>query len=382
VAHGVRVEPVVKADAYGHGMVAVARHLVAEGADGLSVATFDEARTLRDAGIEAPVLVLYPIPAELGAEAADGRIAVTVGDPELLRRLIGALADRTGGPELRVQLELETGLGRGGFAPEDALEAARTLRATDGVVLDGAWSHLAAPADADRSAIQGERYESALSLLEEEGIAIASRHLSASGGLVADTVPAYDAVRPGLVMYGVVPDDLAGASSRLVAELRPIMSLHARPVRVIDLPAGWGVSYGPSFTTTRPSRIATLPIGYGDGWPRALSNRASALVRGRRVPLVGTVAMDAVMADVTDVPGSPISVDDEFTLLGRQGEERIDAGELARLRTTISWEVTTSMARRVPRVYHAAAGTLGLRTLTAAEDRWLGSNSGTAISAT
>ena len=142
------------------------------------------------------------------------------------------------------------------------------------------------------------------------------------------------------------------------------MSLHARPVRVADLPAGWGISYGPTFRTARPSRIATLPLGYGDGWSRQLSNRASALVRGRRVPLVGNVAMDAVMADVTDVPGPPVDGNDEFVLLGRPGDERITAEDLARERTTNSWEVVTAMARRLPRVYHAAAGPVGLRTLT------------------
>jgi alanine racemase len=165
------------------------------------------------------------------------------------------------------------------------------------------------------------------------------------------------------------------------------MSLHARPVRVVDLPAGHGVSYGPSFMTTRPSRLATLPLGYADGWPRALSNRAEALVRGRRVPLVGTVAMDAVMADVTDVPGAPVTVDDEFVLLGAQrgenGSDEIDAAELARLRTTIVWEVVSLMAHRLPRVYHAAAAPAGVTTLTEEVRLWsLGSSSGTGTSAT
>jgi alanine racemase len=159
------------------------------------------------------------------------------------------------------------------------------------------------------------------------------------------------------------------------------MSLLARPVRVADLPAGHGISYGPTFTTGRPSRIATLPLGYGDGWSRALSNRADALVRGRRVPIVGNVAMDAMMVDVTEVPGPPVTVDDEFVLLGEQGSERILASELARSRTTNSWEVVTTMSRRLPRVYDAAAGPVGIRTLISTEDRWLGSNSGTAISA-
>ena len=146
------------------------------------------------------------------------------------------------------------------------------------------------------------------------------------------------------------------------------MALHARPVRVVDLPPGSGVSYGPTFTTTRVSRIATLPVGYGDGFARALSNRAQALVRGGRVPLVGNVAMDAVMADVTDVPGPPVTTDDEFVLMGAQGTERITAAELARMRTTNTWEVVSAMARRLPRVYDAAPGPVGLRTLT--ERRW------------
>jgi alanine racemase len=141
------------------------------------------------------------------------------------------------------------------------------------------------------------------------------------------------------------------------------MALLARPVRVADLPAGWGISYGPSFRTTRPSRIATLPLGYGDGWPRSLSNRAEALVRGGRVPLVGNVAMDAVMADVTDVPGPPVTTADEFVLLGRQGAAEITVAELARGRTTNSWEAVTGMARRLPRVYHARSGPEGIRTL-------------------
>jgi alanine racemase len=142
------------------------------------------------------------------------------------------------------------------------------------------------------------------------------------------------------------------------------MALYARPVRVQELAEGWGVSYGPTFRTSRPSRIATLPLGYGDGWSRHLSNRAASIVRGVRVPLVGNVAMDAVMADVTDVPGPPVTVGDEFVLLGASGDERITVVELAQLRTTNSWEVVSGMARRLPRVYHAAAGPVGLRVLT------------------
>jgi alanine racemase len=132
---------------------------------------------------------------------------------------------------------------------------------------------------------------------------------------------------------------------------------------VADLPAGWGISYGPTFTTTRPSRIATLPLGYGDGWSRRLSNNAEALVRGARCPIVGNVAMDAIMVDVTDVPGAPVDVDDVFTLIGQDGAHRITVRDVALARTTIAWEVVAGMARRLPRVYHSAAGPVSVRFL-------------------
>ena len=372
VGPGVRIEPVVKADAYGHGAIPVARSLEAAGADGFGVATFDEAVALRRAGVRRPILVLYPVPADFAAEAARRGIALTVGDARLLERLLQALlAGTVPRRRLRLQLEVETGLGRGGFAPADVGAAVGAIRAVPAARLEGAWSHLTAPGDGRRTGAQTGRFEEAMGVLTEGGVRLPLRHLTGSGGLLVAT-PDYDAVRPGLVIYGILPDGLepAAARSGLARRLRPVMALRARPVRVVDLPAGWGVSYGPSFETRRPSRIATLPLGYGDGWSRALSNRAEALVRGVRVPLVGTVAMDAVMADVTDVPGRPVGVDDEFTLLGEQGGDRIDVAELARSRATISWEIVTAMSARLPRVYHAAAGPLGIRTLLGGADRW------------
>jgi alanine racemase len=373
---GVRVEPVVKADAYGHGAVPVARALAGAGADGFSVATIDEAVVLRGAGIRGPILVLFPAPPEQAALAARRGIALTVGDAELLTRLLARFAaDReegvVGGRALHLQLEVETGLGRGGFAVDRLAGAARTIRRTPGTRLAGVWSHLTAPEDTARTEFQRRLFDDALAILADGGADVPPSHLAASGGLLAG-VTAYDAIRPGLAIYGLVPDGMAEgpAAKGHASALRPVMALRARPVRVADLPAGWGVSYGPTFETGRPSRIATLPLGYGDGWPRALSNRAEALVRGTRVPLVGTVAMDAIMADVTDVPGPPVGVDDEFTLLGEDGTERITALDLARSRATISWEVVTAMSGRLPRVYHAAARAAGLRTLAHGVTAW------------
>jgi alanine racemase len=381
---GVLVEPVVKADAYGHGMIPIARALVEAGADGLCVATLDEALALRDAGVDGRLTVLYPVPPALAGRAAERRVAIAAGDPTLLRAMLADVAGRApGGPPLDVELEIESGLGRGGVPVEGAVAAAQAIAASGGARLAGVWTHLQAAEDAARTAAQVERFEAALEALAAAGVEVPRRHVAASGGLLTRRVPVYDAVRPGLMTYGLLPDELDPATLvPAVADLRPVMSIIARPVRVAELPAGHGISYGPTFSTGRPSRIATLPLGYGDGWPRSLSNRAEALVRGVRVSLVGNVAMDACMFDVSDVPGPPVSVDDEFVLLGSQGDERITAADLARARTTNSWEVVTSTSRRVPRVYDAAAGARGLRTLISGEDSWLGSNSGMGISVT
>jgi alanine racemase len=329
------------------------------------------------------VLVLYPIPPGLAPEAARLGCSITAGDPLLLDRTLAALEAGPPGPRLSIQVEVETGLGRGGFGPEAARAAAARIEASTVARVIGIWSHLAAPEDPRRTSEQERRFLAAAELFGDGRIDL-PRHLAASGGLLSGVARQLERVRPGLAVYGMTPEELpipAGLADAASA-LRPVMSLHARPVRVADLPAGSGISYGPSFTTDRVTRIASLPLGYGDGWARSLSNRAQALVRGVRVALVGNVAMDAVMADVTDVPGPPVHVDDEFTLIGEQGAEVISALDVARSRTTNSWEVVTTMARRLPRVYHASAVPVGLRTLTVERYLWPASSSGTATSAT
>ena len=383
---GIAILPVVKADAYGHGMVPVARALAAAGADGLCVATLDEAIVLDGAGIRAPLLVLYPIPPSGVVEAARRGIGLAGGTAPALDELLkkaaaGRVADR-----LSIELEIETGLGRGGVPPEAAVDAARRILAA-GARLGGVWSHLQEAEVVDLTAGQIARFGDALARLDAAGINVPRRHLAASAGILLGTVPRYEAVRPGLAVYGLVPDELTAAGIGLddllpaARELRPILSLHARPVRVTDLPEGHGVSYGPTWRAPRPSRIATLPLGYGDGWPRSLSNRAEVLIRGIRVPVVGNVAMDATMIDVSHVPGRSVDIDDEVVLIGRQGNAEIGVAEVARWRTTNSWEVVTAMSARLTRVYDAAAGLTGSRSLAQMEDPWPGSSSGTATSA-
>ena len=357
----------MKGDAYGHGAVPIARALEASGADGLCVAVVDEGLALRSAGVTCPVLVLYPVPAGRIADARAAGIAVSAGDRTLLSDVLAAVRADPGARPLDLHLDVETGLGRNGLLPSELESAVREVVATPGVRLAGIWTHLQAPEDDRRSAAQVEAFATVTKALQETGLEVVPRHLAASGSLVLGealgSAIGLNGVRPGLAVYGLVPDELLDRESPGRSALRPILSLHARSVRVAELPAGTGISYGPTFTTARPSRIATLPLGYGDGWSRALSNRAFALVRGRRVPLVGNVAMDAVMADVTDVPGDPVTVHDELVLIGAQGGERITVPEVAKARGTNSWELVTTLAMRLPRVYHAASVPREVRTL-------------------
>ncbi len=349
-------------------MTTVARTLEAAGADGFCVATLDEAIRLRRDGVRGPILVLYPIPPAAAAEAARWGVTISVGDQLTIDRTAAALrvaaasAGETHGlPVLAVQVEVETGLGRGGVDPGAVAEAIAGIDRAPDLRFDGIWTHLANATDEDLTAAQDERFSAVAGSLRDG----ARRHVAASGAILGGVVRPYDSVRPGLAVYGLVPDGLVatGPLASIAGALRPVLSLHARPTRVADLPTGSGVGYGPAFVTERPSRIATLPFGYGDGWPRTGGGRSWALVRGRRVPLVGTIAMDGVMADVTDVPGAPVGLDDEFVLIGEQDGASIDAFQVARARTTIVYEVVTIMSARLARVYHAGGSAIATRTL-------------------
>ena len=374
MAQGQAVMPVVKAEAYGHGMVPVARALEAAGAAALCVATLDEAIALRTAGLRGEILVLYPIPPAGVIDAVQHRLTVVGGGPSVVAATLAAAADADVAGRLSIELEVETGLGRGGATPEEVVEVAEAIVAA-GARLSGVWTHLQETEVEPITAEQVRRFDAALGALAAAGIAVERRHLAASAAILLGSVPRYDAVRPGLITYGLIPDELTdagydGASFAAGADrLRPALALKARPVRVADLPAGHGVSYGPTWRAGRPSRIATLPLGYGDGWPRALSNRCQVLVRGVRVPTVGNVAMDATMIDVTDLPGRPVDTDDEVVLIGRQGDAEITAAEVARWRNTNSWEVVTAMSGRLTRVYDAPAGPPGSRAFPPQETR-------------
>jgi len=375
IGPGVELSAVVKADAYGHGLIPVGRVFENAGASRLCVAGIDEATALRAAGIRVPILVLFPIPVAEVARAAAERFEIVASDASTTAATLAAWRETApAGTELTIQLEVETGLARGGFKPDAVADAARQIAATPGVRLAGLWSHLARSEDPAATDAQVAAFEAASAAVQDAGLELPPRHLCATGGLFAGRAPLYEGARIGLGLYGLMPDDFpVGAGQRsAVSKLRPAMAVKCRPLRVETFPAGTPVSYGGLWTAPRESRIATLPIGYGDGWVRAYSPLARALVRGVKAPLVGSIAMDAVMADVTAV--GDVGLDDEFVLIGAQDGSDIVTSELARVRTTIPWEIVTSMAYRLPRVYHAGPVLMGLRTLVG--EARAGSNNG------
>ena len=376
---GTGVAAVVKSDGYGHGLEVTARTFALAGAGLLCVATLDEGLALRAAGIRHRTAVLFAVPVERleDAVAADLELVVATeaGTGRLLERwtrvdrAAGARAGAGSEQELRIHLEIDTGLARAGVPPEVAGRVAAAIAGTPGARLVGLWSHLASSHDAALSAAQVERFGSAVRGIEAAGVSVPDRHVAASGALFAATAPAYEIVRPGLALYGELSDGLplAEGAAEAAAALQPALTLKARPLRIERLGAGTAVGYGGLWVARRESLLATLPLGYGDGYARAYGQgsggegAAEVLVRGRRAPVVGSIAMDATMVDVTDIPD--VEEADEVVLLGAQGADRIAASELARLRTTIVYEVLATMATRLARVYHAPAGLLGLRTL-------------------
>ena len=343
-AREARIIAVVKANAYGHGAVPVARTLVAAGVERLAVATVDEAIELRRAGIDVPLVILWgigPMEAPVVTEHALEPIVYDEGAIDVLEVAGARDAARIG-----VHLKVDTGLGRQGAAPEDAVALATRVARSRHLRLAGTMSHLAVPGEDDaHTEVQLLRMARVLDAMRSAGIDPGIVHVSASGGLLTGGVAFADAVRPGLALYGLQP---SWAAERDIG-LRPALALRARPLRIFDLPAGEAIGYGLRFRTDRDTRIATLGIGYGDGWPRVHANNGWVLVRGRRAPVVGAVSMDGLTVDLAGIDG--VTYADEFVLIGEQEGARITADEVAAERRTINYEVTTALRERLPRLH-------------------------------
>jgi alanine racemase len=335
------VMAVVKADGYGHGAVQVARAALASSADWLGVALPEEGEELRRAGLTAPILVLGLIRPEEAPKVVGAGLDQVVASEDLVAALARAAARAR--KVVHVHLKVETGMGRIGVAPEEAVPLARRVAREKGLALRGVFSHLAAADTADKGFAREQlaRFEVALSALRAAGIEVPLRHIANSAAILDLPEATYDMVRPGIMMYGLPPSDEVSSS----VPLRPAMTFVTRVAAVKTVPAGTSISYGRTFTTKRRSVIATLPLGYADGLSRRLSDRWEVSIRGARVPLVGTICMDMCMADVTDLGG--VERGEEAVLFG----ETPSATEMAERLGTINYEVVCAVGKRVPRVY-------------------------------
>lgn len=339
-AGGLEVHPVVKADAYGHGLLPVALRLQQEGADGLCVALLEEGLSLREGGVELPILVLSGLHAP-GGQALLGAGLTPVVHDELGAR---ALAEAAGTKPCRVHLKLDTGMARLGLPTSELPGFLDGLESMDNLLIEGVMTHLSS-ADTDPAVTRGqlERFDAALEMIVERGHQPKHVHAANSAGMYFGMPASHTMVRPGISLYGVPPAPGMGA------DLLPVMTLRSEILSVRALPSGAPVGYDETFRTSRPSRVATVAMGYADGLMRAASNRARVLVGGLACPVVGRVSMDLTTVDVTDVP--QCMAGDEVVIIGRQGDAVLGAAELARACDTISYEVLTAISRRVPRYY-------------------------------
>ncbi|WP_041450550.1 alanine racemase [Anaeromyxobacter dehalogenans] len=336
-----RLYAVVKANAYGHGAVACGRAALEAGAHGLAVVCVDEAEELRRAGVEAPLLVIGNTPASDAARVVALRLRPAVGAMDLVEALSAEARRR--GAEVPIHLELESGLNRHGLPPDALVALAERARALPGLRVEGLFTHFAAAEEGDQRFTRAQ-----FEVLRETSRRlpwVPERHCSASASILLDHEMALEAVRGGLSLYGYRPAPWCGTD----ADLRPVMSLRARVARVSDVDRGATVGYGRTWAANRPTRVALVMCGYADGYRRSFGNRTQVLVHGRRAPVVGRVAMDMCMVDVTAVPG--VAPGDVVTLIGRDGDERVDADDLATIADTISWEILAGISARVPRLY-------------------------------
>jgi alanine racemase len=353
---GGEVIAVVKDDAYGHGVEAVAETCVQAGAVMLAVFTVEEALVIRRAGITAPVLVLPGVSDRAEAEAAVAAdCALVVWDVERARLIDDAAA--AAGRTARVHFKVDTGLTRLGAPVAEAPARLAAVRELRHIEVDGLFTHLATADEPDvtNDRAQLARFAEVLRAIPEPPRWV---HVAASAGVAAfGAIPGCNAIRPGVSLYGLhSAPHLGGALT-----LRPALEWRSRVQRVAAVPKGTGVSYGLEYRLPRDGRVATVPVGYGDGLPRALGRRGRVLIGGRSLPFAGRVCMDLVMLDVTELPATREG--DEVVVIGAQDTARQTADELATAAGTISYEIVVGIRRRVPRRYHRGGRVVAVRTL-------------------
>ncbi len=354
-----RIMAVVKADAYGHGDIKVSETALSNGADALGVARIEEGRSLRKAGISAPILVLGHIPEADLANLIEYDLTATLFSLPVARAVSRAAAKH--GTSIRGHIKIDTGMGRLGLLSDDVRtseEPDRNLQslASDvlaiaklpGIDLEGIYTHFATAdrCDSQFASHQFSVFLELLTRLKNAGLSIPIRHAANSGAIIHMPETHLDMVRPGISLYGLYP---AKETDRRRISLVPAMSLKSRIIHLKKVPAHFPVSYGGTYQTDSPTIIATVPVGYADGYSRAFSNCGYMLVRGQQAPVIGRVCMDLTLLDVGHIPD--VRLNDEVVVFGSQGSSSISADDLADRLGTINYEVVTSISHRIPRVY-------------------------------
>jgi len=334
---------VVKANAYGHGAGQVACALEDAGADLLACADIEEGVALRAAGVRAEILVFGALSVSDLDGLFDCRLTPTISTPGAARAVQAAAARYK--QHLRYHLKIDTGINRLGFRFDNLRRTLPELLAGENLELDAVYTHFATADDPSHPLFEQQRgrFDRALADVEALGARPRYRHAANSAALLRDSRVWFDRVRPGLLLYGIVPPPLAST-----VELTPVMTLGSRVVAVKGVRSGETVGYGARFTAEHATTIAIVPAGYADGLDLRLEGRGAVLIRGRRAPIVGSVTMDMLMADVT---GLEVSPGDEVVIIGSQGRDRIDVGEMAATIGTIPYEILCRIGSRIERVY-------------------------------
>jgi len=345
VGKAVEVIAVVKANAYGHGAVPVARTALEAGASRLAVHRALEGIELRQAGIKAPILLMGYTPpdgAEMVARWQLTPSVITIEFAQALSARASAL-----GVMVPVHVKVDTGMSRYGLMPGEVISFLRALRDLPALRLEGLFTHFATADAADQTHVRSQLalFNDVLNRARQAGFEIPLIHAANSAATMTLPEAHLNAVRPGIALYGMNPSDEWAPPFGL----RPVLTLKSRVSRVRELPAGAAISYGCTFITDRPTLAALVCVGYGDGYHRVLSNRGSVLIHGQRARILGRVCMDQFVVDASHIPS--VQQDDEVVIIGRQGQVQISAEEVAHWAGTINYEITTSLLPRVVRVY-------------------------------
>ncbi|EYE88856.1 alanine racemase [Fervidicella metallireducens AeB] len=347
LANGKKIFGIIKADGYGHGAVELARILEEEGADYFGVAVITEALELRKNGFKTPILILGFTPPNYAKDIVEHDITQAVFSYELAKAISDEAVKQN--KNAKIHIKLDTGMGRVGYLPDEkAVDEIIKISQLRNIKIEGIFTHFASADERDKEFTkkQIERYKCIIENLQKSGIYPEIKHVANSAAIIDLEESYFDAVRPGIMLYGYYPSDEVRKER---VSLKPVMTLKANIVHVKNVDKDTPISYGRKFKTEKPSKIATLPFGYADGYTRLLFEKGMVIVNGKMAPVIGRICMDQCMIDVSEC--GDVNVGDEVVVMGEKDGVKNDAEDIARKLGTISYEILCMVSKRVPRIY-------------------------------